>query len=467
VARTALQLSDPGIARVHDFGEVALPGELAVPYLVRELVSGQTLDQRLGQGPLTARDALRIVAAVAGALAVAHRAGVAHGHVVPANIVLGREEVLGGEELKITDFGLSALRHRAGPETFRGVLSYVAPELAGGGPATPAADVYALGVVFVACLAGITSPDGMSAGAGLGAAGLGAAGLGAAGLGAAGLEAAGLEAAGLEAAGETDGSDGAAPLDILPLESVPAGLAALWASCLGPDPLERPTAAHAAEVSRELLPEPGPVPERGPVTGRGPAFDRGPALDPAGGDGSLGPAGPRHRRLAGSRRRRMIATGGVVTVAAAVAVAAGLLAPGQHGDPASSATAALTRTAAAAAPSPSVTGPAPSPEATSSILTSTPAHLLPLTAIRQLSQTIGNDVATGQMRQDVGVDLDNLIAPVQTELAAGEKASVVQLADTISAKLRTRVSEGAVSGPAASVLNGELNALRQSAGNGG
>ena len=86
---------------------------------------------------------------MAGALDVAHRAGVAHGHLVPSNIVFGPGLV------KITDFGLWPLRPRPAG-LVPGGLSYAAPELAHG-PATPAADMYALGVVFVACLAGIAS----------------------------------------------------------------------------------------------------------------------------------------------------------------------------------------------------------------------------------------------------------------------------------------------------------------------
>ena len=143
------QLSAPGIAQVRESGEAELDDGRTVPYLVRDLVAGPTLDDRLNQGPLPAGEALRLVADVAGALDVAHRAGVAHGHLVPSNIVFGPGLV------KITDFGLWPLRPRPAG-LVPGGLSYAAPELAHG-PATPAADMYALGVVFVACLAGIAS----------------------------------------------------------------------------------------------------------------------------------------------------------------------------------------------------------------------------------------------------------------------------------------------------------------------
>jgi eukaryotic-like serine/threonine-protein kinase len=213
VARTVIQLSGAGIAPVHDYGEAAQPDGTALPYLVRDLVGGPTLEQRLAQGPLPAREALRIVAAAAAALAAAHQAGVAHGHLVPANIVLGPDGV------QVTDFGLWAL-HRPAGEAEPGGLAYTAPELASGGPATPAADMYALGVVFVACLAGIGAAPG--AGGPPGRAGPG-----------------GLAAG--------------ASLDAAALDAVPPGLAALWAACLGPGPDDRPSAAHAAVMSRQLL----------------------------------------------------------------------------------------------------------------------------------------------------------------------------------------------------------------------
>ena len=150
VAQTVAQLSAPGLAGVREFGEAELDGGRSIPYLVRDLVSGPTLDERLNQGALPAGEALRVVAEVAEALAEAHRAGVAHGHLVPGNIVLGPDHV------KVTDAGLWPLRPRPAGGPVPGGLGYAAPELTRG-PPTPAADMYALGVVFVACLAGIAS----------------------------------------------------------------------------------------------------------------------------------------------------------------------------------------------------------------------------------------------------------------------------------------------------------------------
>jgi hypothetical protein len=101
--------------------------------------------------------------------------------------------------------------------------------------------------------------------------------------------------------------------------------------------------------------------------------------------------------------------------------------------------------------------PPPSPQPS-------PDALSPLAAIDQLSLTIHDDVADGQVRPDVGVDFGNLIDPVRSDLASGQPAPVAQLAGELRAKLWTRVSEGAVTVTAATVLNSELTALANSAG---
>ena len=88
----------------------------------------------------------------------------------------------------------------------------------------------------------------------------------------------------------------------------------------------------------------------------------------------------------------------------------------------------------------------------------------PVAAIDQLDLTIRDDVADGQVRPDVGVDFGNLIDPVRADLASGQPAPVAALAAELRAKLWTRVSEGAVTLAAATVLNRELTALADSAG---
>jgi hypothetical protein len=160
-----------------------------------------------------------------------------------------------------------------------------------------------------------------------------------------------------------------------------------------------------------------------------------------------------------------------VTTAAAAVVA--VLASSLGGRPATPGALAHTARAVSttgAQATPGGSGQAPTPEVTRSVLASTAPPtapppsppLTPLAAVNQISRTITADVASGQMRQDVGVDFGNLIQPVVNELEHGQQAPVVQLAAALRAKLWTRVSEGAVTVAAASVLNNEITALARS-----
>jgi serine/threonine-protein kinase len=145
-ARHASSVSHPGIAQVYDFGQ----GEL--PYLVMELVDGPSLAQVLGGGPLDPGRAMDVVAQAAAGLDAAHRAGLVHRDIKPGNLLVGP-----GGQVKITDFGIS---HAAGsaPVTGTGMLlgtpAYLAPERLAGQAATPASDLYSLGMVAWECLVG-------------------------------------------------------------------------------------------------------------------------------------------------------------------------------------------------------------------------------------------------------------------------------------------------------------------------
>jgi serine/threonine-protein kinase len=148
-ARHAGSLTHPGIAQVYDYGE---SGPAGAPYLVLELVDGPSLAGSLAAGPLGSAAAMDVVAQVAGGLAAAHAAGLVHRDVKPANLLMGRDGLV-----KITDFGIA---HAAGsaPITQAGTLvgtpAYLAPERAAGQPATPASDLYSLGIVAFECLTG-------------------------------------------------------------------------------------------------------------------------------------------------------------------------------------------------------------------------------------------------------------------------------------------------------------------------
>jgi hypothetical protein len=150
-ARCTAALSHPGIANVFDYGEVDGPDSTA--YLVMELVEGAPLSELLArEGRLEPERTLDLVAQAALALGSAHEAGVVHRDVKPSNLLIRRDGVV-----KVTDFGISRNAGES-PRTETGVVigtaAYLSPEQVACLPATPASDVYALGVVTYECLAG-------------------------------------------------------------------------------------------------------------------------------------------------------------------------------------------------------------------------------------------------------------------------------------------------------------------------
>jgi eukaryotic-like serine/threonine-protein kinase len=146
-ARAAGRLDHPNIARVLDLGE-----QDGRPYLVMELLEGESLAARIDRaGPMAPAEAARVVAAVADALQAAHAAGVVHRDVKPGNVFL-----TSAGEVKVLDFGIAAAAGQTDLTTgdLLGTAAYLAPERALGRPATPAADLYSLGVVLYELLAG-------------------------------------------------------------------------------------------------------------------------------------------------------------------------------------------------------------------------------------------------------------------------------------------------------------------------
>lgn len=142
-ARVAARLNHPGLVRVLDFGE-----EEGFPYIIMELVNGQTLDQYLRRkGILTDRLALQVVAHLCTALAVAHEAGIVHRDLKPANILLDSEG-----HLKISDLGLAREISASGLTAAEGIVGtphYIAPEtLESNSACTTKSDLYAVGVLL-------------------------------------------------------------------------------------------------------------------------------------------------------------------------------------------------------------------------------------------------------------------------------------------------------------------------------
>ncbi|WP_175987884.1 protein kinase domain-containing protein [Microbacterium tenebrionis] len=147
-ARHAALVNHEGIASVFDYGE-----ENGSAFLVMELVPGEALSTIIErEGSLSADKTLDIVAQTASALQAAHAAGLVHRDIKPGNLLITPDG-----RVKITDFGIARIADQV-PLTatgqVMGTVQYLSPEQASGHPASPATDIYSLGIVAYECLAG-------------------------------------------------------------------------------------------------------------------------------------------------------------------------------------------------------------------------------------------------------------------------------------------------------------------------
>lgn len=143
-ARLAARLSHPNVVNIFDAGE-----DDGRPYIVMELVEGETLAER---GRARAEEVRSLALQAARGLAHAHAAGLVHRDIKPGNLLLRSDGTL-----KIADFGIARAAEttaltQAG--TVLGTAAYLAPEQALGEEVTPAADVYSLGAVLYELLTG-------------------------------------------------------------------------------------------------------------------------------------------------------------------------------------------------------------------------------------------------------------------------------------------------------------------------
>jgi serine/threonine-protein kinase len=160
-ARASAQVAHDNVVEVFDFD---VDPEVGVPYIVQELLTGETLEARLAASPgrrLPPGEALQLAVPVMGALVAAHARGVVHRDLKPANLFLARNRS-GAEVPKVIDFGIakfiSGFLGEGGTKTgaLLGSPAYMSPEQASGMVAEVDAqtDVWAIGVVLYEMLSG-------------------------------------------------------------------------------------------------------------------------------------------------------------------------------------------------------------------------------------------------------------------------------------------------------------------------
>lgn len=156
-ARAAGTLNHPNVLAVYDVGS-----HDSGPYIVSELLEGDTLRTALGARGLTPRKAVEYAIQIARGLSAAHKAGIVHRDVKPENVFLTRDG-----QVKILDFGLAKLRDltdvdpvgetatkQTEPGAVMGTVPYMSPEQVRGLPADARSDIFALGSVLYEMLAG-------------------------------------------------------------------------------------------------------------------------------------------------------------------------------------------------------------------------------------------------------------------------------------------------------------------------
>ncbi len=157
-AKAASALNHPNILAVYDTGE-----NQGSPYIVTELLEGQTLRERLATGQVGVRKGVEYAAQVARGLAAAHERGIVHRDLKPENLLVTRDGLV-----KVLDFGIAKLGRpgeeglgtrtetlsNTSPGTVLGTLGYMSPEQARGLVADHRSDLFSLGAVLFEMLTG-------------------------------------------------------------------------------------------------------------------------------------------------------------------------------------------------------------------------------------------------------------------------------------------------------------------------
>jgi serine/threonine protein kinase len=153
-AQIVSQLSHPSIVNLYDVGIE----EGNVAYLVMEYVTGKTLQQVLSEAPIPFPRACAWGADLAGALTRAHRAGIIHGDVKPANILVTEDG-----NVKLGDFGIARFATQvSGSGHMMGTPAYLSPEQIHGEPQNTRSDLFSLGIVLYQMVTGVPPFEGSS-----------------------------------------------------------------------------------------------------------------------------------------------------------------------------------------------------------------------------------------------------------------------------------------------------------------
>lgn len=427
--RTAAGLTHPGLPFIYDFGEASVQGGSEAPYIVMEHLEGESLAARLARGPLPADQAYQVCAVVARALATAHEAGLVHRHIRPTKIFLTESgvKVLGvGTSQAVNDFPAGSA---PGPDRLH-ASPYTAPEQLNESAVTAAADVYALGIVLAEALTGRLP------------------------------------------------SEEALPAD------VPDDIARLCDRCGAADPGARPTAAQMADILAA------------PVSAKAPAAtlviaQPNLADPPMPVKTTAGPPVTAARKQ--RRPNRIVIAAAPITLVLLFLGASGFVLDSPHSSgtkaplalPSSDSATVTTEptlepTAGPTSAEPTQE-PAPAPTARASVPTPTstpsqappsqapprptrtatprpsepteqPPQISPEQALNQVRQSVVEGVSAGEIRRDVGLDLDNVLNNLMRDLAGGKEVDLSERVGKIRNKIATRFREGGITQNRANTL---------------
>ncbi len=381
-ARNAAQISHPNVVQIYDVG-IDDEG----PWIAMELADGESLAAHLRRhGPLDPAQAARIGAQIASALAHAHRIPVVHRDVKPTNVII---DAVG--EVRLVDFGLARLADDGtltGTGLIAGTPSYMAPEILRGDAATPAGDVYALGIVMYELLTGSPPFSGDSA---------------------------------LAVALAHDREE-ATPVDAD--RPLPAALTRLVTLSMSKDPARRPT-AEALDAGLSEMARGGDATR----TQMLPASDETVVLPLA--------AGQERRRADQGKRRRAMQIGAAALIAALILLAVGLASQGDDSpDRVSSATSTSgTRTATTTG----TQATAPATTAATPTTATQPAGRSP--AAQRVSELIAAARTAGLIDEETTAALEQRLIDAERAILAGDGEQAAQAL--------TQLTQQAFSGPIA------------------